>query len=211
MRSMVAEIERDEFIDAIAAELREPVRLGADFDARVMAALDTGVIPLHGARELPERPWLLRKRTLRVSPLAGLAAAAALLLAVSLGAYRVATRTAPEVVASASPIELVPVADRGDGLAAELPVPATPFVYENPDAKSVSVVGAFNDWDPARTPLTRVSDSVWTATVPLTAGRHEYQFVIDGVRQIPDPAAAETVPTEFGDVNAVIVVSRGRR
>lgn len=207
----MAESERDEFIDAIAAELREPVRLGADFDARVMAALEASVIPLHGARELPARSWLLRPRTLRVSPLAGLAAAAALLAAVSLGAYRVATRSAPEQVATAEPLELTPVANYGDWTAAEMPVPATPFVYADPDAKSVSVVGAFNDWDPSRTPLTRVSDSVWTATVPLAAGRHEYQFVIDGSRQIPDPAAAETVPTDFGDINAVIVVSRGRR
>src|SRR5690349_7057483 len=91
----------DLVIRRAARGLQAPVRFGADFDARVMAAvraaaaddavvrrLDEGertaadvLMPIAPARERGVRRawgWVVRPRTLRVSPLAGLAAAAAL-------------------------------------------------------------------------------------------------------------------------------------
>jgi glycosidase len=41
----------------------------------------------------------------------------------------------------------------------------------------VAVVGEFNRWDAAATPMALGSDGVWTARVPLEPGPHAYRFV----------------------------------
>jgi len=44
--------------------------------------------------------------------------------------------------------------------------------------------------DPRATPLVRTTaNGMWTATLKLPAGQHQYAFVVDGVRWVPDPAA----------------------
>lgn len=59
-----------------------------------------------------------------------------------------------------------------------------------PAAQQVAVAGTFNHWDPAATPLVRTgAPGVWTATLTLPAGQHQYAFVVDGARWVPDPAA----------------------
>ncbi len=47
--------------------------------------------------------------------------------------------------------------------------------------RTVSLVGAFNDWDVAATPM-HDGDGVgdYTCAIPLPKGRHEYHFVVDG-------------------------------
>src|SRR4051812_48904428 len=89
----------DLLIPRAARELRAPVAFGADFDARVMAAVraaaaddaverrvaeheaqEVDVVSIASARDARGRrgawTWVTRPRTLRISPLAGLAAAA---------------------------------------------------------------------------------------------------------------------------------------
>jgi 1,4-alpha-glucan branching enzyme len=81
-----------------------------------------------------------------------------------------------------------------------------------PEARSVHAVGDFNGWDPARTSLQQVSSGVWTVTLPLTPGRYEYMFVVDGQRWVSDPAAVEQADDGFGARNAVLeCCRRGRR
>lgn len=64
------------------------------------------------------------------------------------------------------------------------------FVLTAPGASRVSVAGTFNQWDPEATPLVRTRDAgVWSATLSLPAGEHQYAFVVDGERWVPDPAA----------------------
>ena len=64
------------------------------------------------------------------------------------------------------------------------------FVLAAPEASRVSVAGTFNQWDAAATPLVRSDDAgVWSATLSLPAGEHQYAFVVDGQRWVPDPAA----------------------
>jgi 1,4-alpha-glucan branching enzyme len=55
-----------------------------------------------------------------------------------------------------------------------------------PAASAVQVVGTFNDFDPARGPLTRGDDGVWTTTLTMAnpAGQ-EYRFRVDG-RSVAD-------------------------
>jgi 1,4-alpha-glucan branching enzyme len=76
-----------------------------------------------------------------------------------------------------------------------------------PDAKSVCVAGSFNEWNPARTPLTRVSDGTWIGELSGISGRHEYLFVVDG-QWVPDPNAQESVQNPFGGRNSVLVISQ---
>ncbi len=45
----------------------------------------------------------------------------------------------------------------------------------------------------------------WAAEVPLTPGRHEYAFVVDGRRWVIDPLAPQVPDAGFGPSNAVVV------
>lgn len=84
------------------------------------------------------------------------------------------------------------------------------FVARFPEAHSVAVVGAFNDWRPEATPLSDDDhDGVWDARVILPAGQHEYMFVVDGERWVADPMAGRYVDDGFGRQNAVMVVRPG--
>ncbi|MCC6243275.1 MAG: isoamylase early set domain-containing protein [Gemmatimonadaceae bacterium] len=105
------------------------------------------------------------------------------------------------------------------GAATAVPVGATPsttsmitvpvqFVLDArtvSSATTVHVVGDFNEWQTSATPMMR-EGSVWTATVPLVAGRHVYAFVIDGTRWITDPRQPVAADADFGRAGSVIIV-----
>ena len=81
------------------------------------------------------------------------------------------------------------------------------FILFAPAAKQVTLAGTFNRWDPGTTPLARVGeDGVWTVTLGLPAGQHQYAFVVDGQRWVVDPAAP-AVDDGFGRKNNVVSVS----
>ena len=85
------------------------------------------------------------------------------------------------------------------------------FVLKAPDAKNVSVAGDFSGWKPVHV-MTKSGAGVWTVFVPLDPGIHDYAFVVDGERWVPDPAAPP-VNDGFGGVNsrvAVLSLSGGR-
>jgi len=98
-----------------------------------------------------------------------------------------------------TPSGSAPVLGAGEGVAE--------FVARFPEAHSVGVAGAFNDWRPEATPLTDDDhDGVWDARVILPAGQHEYMFVVDGERWVSDPLAGRYVDDGFGRKNAVLLV-----
>ncbi len=70
----------------------------------------------------------------------------------------------------------------------------------------VAVAGTFNDWDPARTPMQKRGDG-WAALLLLPPETHEYVFVIDGERWVPDPLAPRTRDDGFGNANSVLELS----
>lgn len=80
------------------------------------------------------------------------------------------------------------------------------LVLLQPTARSVSIAGDFNGWNPAQTKLERTDGGMWTVTLPLKPGRYEYMFVIDGKQWIADPLAAEEATDGFGAQNAVLDV-----
>ena len=81
------------------------------------------------------------------------------------------------------------------------------LVLLQPGARSVSVAGDFNGWNPGQTKLERSEGGMWTATIALKPGRYQYMFVIDGKQWIADPFAADGAGDGFGSQNAVLDVS----
>ena len=82
------------------------------------------------------------------------------------------------------------------------------FQLHAPDAGQVSVVGNWNRWDPQAQKLEDPDgDGVWEIEIPLKRDEeHQYQFLIDGHRWIPDPGAALQVDDGFGGVNSVLQI-----
>jgi hypothetical protein len=82
------------------------------------------------------------------------------------------------------------------------------FMLHAPGAKSVAVAGTFNQWDQNAAPLIPAgTDGVWTTTLALPVGQHQYAFVVDGRRWVADPAAPG-VDDGFGRRNSVVAVTR---
>ena len=80
------------------------------------------------------------------------------------------------------------------------------YCHARPDAKSVRLVGDFNNWDMASLPMQRQPDGCWFVQVPLTHGHHQYQFVVDGLAAL-DPHASGVARTERNGQVSIIAVS----
>lgn len=131
--------------------------------------------------------WAVRPREVRISPLAGLAAAAAVALFVVLSTVDSPT---PE-----------PVAEDGTTVFVQ-------FMLEAPQATSVAIAGDFNQWEPEIYLEDPDGDGVWTGRIPMRPGVHHYMFVIDGSEWQTDPRAERYTDDGFGNRNAVLVVPR---
>ena len=80
------------------------------------------------------------------------------------------------------------------------------FVFVDSGAGSVELVGDFNKWTRGATALERSgAPGVWTVSVALTPGRHEYAFIINGTRWVADPLAVKS-SDDFGTESSVIRV-----
>ena len=86
-------------------------------------------------------------------------------------------------------------------------LPAVSFAVTAPDARTVTVAGSFNRWDPNSHPLAG-PDRIgrWTTTLTLPPGRYEYLFVIDGSEWVLDPAAP-SVDNGLGGRNSIVTVA----
>jgi hypothetical protein len=67
------------------------------------------------------------------------------------------------------------------------------FTYYDPVAYSVSLAGTFNNWDPNSDPMTEDGEGTWRVVVPLSPGKHEYKFVINGSDWMADPENPKVV------------------
>jgi hypothetical protein len=189
----------EEMIEFVAQSLREePLRkLGSSFDARVMAAIKWGE-GNQPSRARSVAGWFVRPRSVSLSPLTGLAAAAGIAVAAYLGAGS-AMRSMMRDTQLASTT----------AVAAQAVAPQTQmvqFVFVAPNARSVSLVGDFNEWNEKATPLASTSGNLWTVQIPLTPGRYNYVFMVDGARLVPDPTAPLAPRDEFGQTNSIITV-----
>jgi hypothetical protein len=184
------------FCERIAADLRHPERLDPSFDARLMDRVrrEAG---LPGSQNSGSS-WWRTERVLRVSPLAGLALAAGIstivaLSTLAIGSHLWSRGTAP-VAAQAV------IRTRTDT------VNVVRFVFADPGARSVQLVGDFNEWTRGATNLKPSgAPGVWSVSVPLHPGRHEYAFIVNGTRWIADPLATRS-SDDFGTESSVIHV-----
>ena len=67
------------------------------------------------------------------------------------------------------------------------------------EAMRVQLAGSFTNWEP-RYDLRQSAPGVWTITVPLTQGVHDYAFVVDGQQWVADPHEPQ-IGDGFGGTN----------
>ena len=184
---MTREHERDEGYRGLLARYHRDLEApGSEMKDAVMAALQARDTH-HRRGSLLRR--LLRPREVRVAPLL---AAAALVFVIGLSAL------------------VTGLVVRDGGVASDRTAPDAVLVHfelSAPRAARVALAGTFNGWSDSTTYFVRNPESGrWRVTVTLTPGQHEYLFVIDGERWIPDPDAHAQVDDGFGNVNSMIVV-----
>lgn len=209
---MFEENDDSAFIERIAKPLRAEAPLAADFMDRLDAAVradSRAARRAHHEAHATTSWW--RKRVtvqLSVSPIVGLALAAGLAAIAVVGAValRAPGAAGAAVSSTAHPVQtataLAPV--RTDT------VHIVRFVFIAPGAASVALVGDFNNWERTATLLRHTgSDGIWTVSVPMTRGVHQYAFVINGTRWVADPAAGTTVTDDFGTTTSVVTVGSG--
>jgi len=73
-------------------------------------------------------------------------------------------------------------------------------------ARSVSLVGDFNNWNASSHPMTKEKNGLWVVTVQLNRGRHYYQFLVDG-EPVLDPAAMCAAGKEHHSKVSLIALS----
>jgi 1,4-alpha-glucan branching enzyme len=80
------------------------------------------------------------------------------------------------------------------------------FFCHAPQAKSVSLVGDFNGWQPNGHLMTRMPDGGWTIRLELPHGHHQYLFLVDGQPTL-DPNAMGKVHNERNETVSLIAIS----
>jgi len=193
----VSDHEHDALINEISSELKRPVRLSENFDARVMSAVRTSHLTVVRGERDAGRAAPGSRRVL-FPAIASLAAAAAFAFFMIRGSE---VSTDQTIVSNAPPV--TPVAYTGEERVVLQEVTLSVYL---PKANSVGVMAAFNDWDATRSPMKRQADGNWTITLRLPPGSYEYQFLTNGNTRMTDPLAPAT-DSEFGEANSVLTVT----
>ena len=82
----------------------------------------------------------------------------------------------------------------------------TNFICGAPQAQSVSLVGDFNNWNPASHPMKQMPDGAWLLMVDLPHGHHRYGFIVDGALTL-DPRAQGITRNGRGERVSLLPVS----
>jgi hypothetical protein len=161
-------------------------RPGPDLRSAVMSRIEN-LEPLAAAPrpDLLERLGLLlwAPREISIRPAFGLAAAAALVALVLVPYMREIPSSTPQQAGGAAD-----------------PHVFVQFHLETAAAARVQLAGSFTNWEPSYD-LRQSAPGVWTITVPLTQGVHDYAFVVDGEQWVPDPHAPQ-INDGFGGTNS---------
>jgi hypothetical protein len=127
--------------------------------------------------------WTPRRLVFDIRPAYAVVAAAAVIFAVSIAPAR-PTRDPVTVATAEVANEKVLVQ----------------FRLQSSDASDVRLAGSFTNWRPEYE-LHQTAPGMWTITLPLSPGVHDYAFVIDGKRWVTDPFAL-AVQDGFGGTNS---------
>ena len=82
------------------------------------------------------------------------------------------------------------------------------FELAAPGAASVALVGSFTGWETSKLAMSDANhDGIWEISVRLRkASMYTYNFLIDGIRWVPDPGAESQVDDGFGGRNSVMTL-----
>jgi 1,4-alpha-glucan branching enzyme len=80
------------------------------------------------------------------------------------------------------------------------------FTCLAPEARRVTLIGDFNDWDANAHPLKRHVDGSWSLQITLGHGHHHYQFLVDGKPTL-DPRAQGIARNEQNEKVSLLAVS----
>ncbi len=73
------------------------------------------------------------------------------------------------------------------------------------EAKTVHIVGDFNEWDKKTSELKKNKDGDYVATINLKTGRdYQYRYLVNGEKWVNDWEADYYTPTEFNSENSAI-------
>ncbi len=81
----------------------------------------------------------------------------------------------------------------------------TEFNLSAPQARTVSAVGDFNQWNPSSHPMKMDHKGIWGISLALNPGQYEYRFFVDGEWQ-NDPHCGPFVDNPFGTSNSLKIV-----
>jgi hypothetical protein len=194
-RNRAAREDDAAFIDRVSAPLRADERVDASFGERVMSAVRAEVRERASERRSMKKPserrWWRRSWTFQLTPVTALAAAAVIVVLALLGIRAGASHRGAAPTKASAPHDTEYMVR---------------FVLLAPHARSVAVVGDFNNWNRATTTLAPSDDGVWTASVALLPGRHEYAFIVDGEHWMADPQATVTIHDDFGTASSIVTV-----
>ena len=193
---------RDELLDQVVDELRTLPPVDELAVARIVRAVSAG----QGVAQRQTR----RRRWWRSS--VPLAAAAGVAIAAGFAGFFVGDVVArrpttglgarPASAPNSGTFAVVPAVLRS--AAARVP---TQFILDAPRASHVALVGDFNGWDAAATPLARdPSSGIWTTSVALSPGRHVYAYLVNGTKWTLDPRAPAAQDPDFGTPSSVVLV-----
>ena len=91
-------------------------------------------------------------------------------------------------------------------LASKSGVVSVNFICSAPEARHVSVIGDFNDWQPEANPMRRQPDGAWWLQLQISPGHHHYQVLVDG-KPILDPRAQGVARNQQNQRVSLIAVS----
>jgi len=192
--------ETSVFAERVAVHLRQPEHLDPSFDDRLMRRVELEAPSFYASTRPNAARWWKTERVIRLSPLGAVALAAGISMFVALSTLAVGTRAWKRGATSDVTASAGSTAIRSDT------VNLVRFVFVDSNARRVELVGDFNEWAKGTTQL-RPSGApgVWTVSVPLSPGRHEYAFIINGSRWVADPLAVKS-SDDFGTESSVIRV-----
>lgn len=184
------------FVARVAAHLRAPETAHQSFEKRLMDKVRFEGASLYPLPSSASLTWWRKEWVIRLSPRVGIAIAAGISAIIALSAVAVGSR----ISASSQPSQTAQAAPARDT------VQLVRFVFVDSGASSVALVGDFNEWTRGATELKRSgAPGVWSVSVALTPGRHEYAFIVNGSRWVADPLAVKS-SDDFGTESSVIRV-----
>ena len=189
-----SEMDDAAFLERVAMSLRAVERAHPSFERRVMEKVHAEGSTLYPA--LTHASWWRTGRAFNITPLTAVAIAASALIVVAASGIAVGARFS----SNRAPADHTAAAPTTDT------VQLVRFVLVDRQASSVQLVGDFNEWTKGATHLAPSgAPGVWTVSVALTPGRHEYAFIVDGKRWVIDPLALKS-SDDFGTESSVIRV-----